>query len=265
LNPANCVYLRTIKIESMLIREKRVKSILSKSGIPGVDYCVNPYVGCSHACKYCYATFMKRFTGHKEDWGTFVDVKVNAPEILNRELKRARAGHVMISSVTDPYQTAMEGKYKLTRQCLEALLPHRFSIGILTKSPLVLRDLDLLRQLKEVEVGFTVTTDRDEIRKLFEPNAPPIEARVQALKTLHENGIRTYAFIGPVLPQNPERLAESLGPHVDSVLIDRMNYLPKTVKLYRLRKLDRWLDYDFVDEILERLQVGFAGKDVCIC
>jgi DNA repair photolyase len=249
----------------MIIREKKVKSILSKSGIPGVDYCVNPYVGCSHGCRYCYATFMKRFTGHKEEWGTFVDVKMNAAEVLGRELKKARPGHVMISSVTDAYQERVEGKYKLTRRCLEALLRYQFSVGILTKSPLVLRDLDLLEQFKDVEVGFTVSTDRDEIRKIFEPQAPPIQARLQALKTLHEKGIKTYAFIGPVLPMNPERLAESLRPHIDSLLIDRMNYVSKTRKLYRLKDLDEWLDYDFVDEILERLQAGFAGKEVCIC
>ncbi|HXZ35624.1 MAG TPA: radical SAM protein, partial [Thermodesulfobacteriota bacterium] len=80
-----------------MIREKEVKSILSKSGIPGVKYCLNPYVGCAHACKYCYATFMKRFTGHTEPWGTFVDVKRNAPEVLRRQLKRITRGYVMIS------------------------------------------------------------------------------------------------------------------------------------------------------------------------
>jgi DNA repair photolyase len=253
------------RIMDLSIKEKRVKSILSKSGIPGVTYCVNPYVGCSHGCRYCYATFMKRFTGHREAWGTFVDAKVNAPEVLRRELKRAPGGHVMISSVTDPYQAAMEGKYKLTRQCLEALLHHDSSVGILTKSPLVIRDLDVIKKFREIEVGFTVTTDREEIRKTFEPHAPPIQARIEALKMLHEHGIRTYAFVGPVLPMNPELLAQELRPHVDSVLIDRMNYLSKTRKIYRLGKLDEWLDYDFVDEVLERLQAGFAGKEVCIC
>ena len=71
----------------LIIQEIRVKSILTKSGIPGVDYCINPYVGCYHACRYCYATFMKRYTGHTDAWGSFVDVKLNAPEVLQRELK----------------------------------------------------------------------------------------------------------------------------------------------------------------------------------
>ncbi len=249
---------------NLVIQEKRVKSILSKSRIPGVDYCINPYVGCSHGCRYCYATFMKRFTGHTEPWGSFVDVKTNAPEVLHRQMKKADRGHALISSVTDPYQP-IEERHKLTRRCLEVLLPHQSSVNILTKSPLVLRDLDLLKQFKEMEVGITITTDDDEIRKIFEPHAPPIEGRIQALKALFEAGLKTYAFIGPLLPMNPEGLSEKLNPYVHSVLIDRMNYASKTRKIYASRKLNQWLDYDFVDEMIERLEMGFAGKDLCIC
>jgi len=251
-------------ISSCIIKEKKVKSILSKSGIPGVDYCINPYVGCSHGCRYCYATFMKRFTGHTEPWGSFVDVKTNAPEVLQRQIKKAARGHILISSVTDPYQP-IEEKYKLTRRCLEVLLPYQSSVDILTKSTLVLRDLDLLKRFKEVEVGITITTDDDEIRKIFEPHASPIPARIQALKTLFETGLKTYVFIGPLLPMNPEALSEKLNPYVHSVLIDRMNYATKTRKIYTSKKLNQWLDYDFVDEMIERLQMGFAGKDLCIC
>ena len=251
-------------IGEFMIREKQVKSILSKSGIPGVDYCLNPYVGCAHACKYCYATFMKRFTGHTEPWGTFVDVKRNAPEVLHRQLKRTPRGYVMISSVTDPYQP-LEKKYGLTRRCLEVLLQNQFPTGILTKSPLVLRDTDLFERFEEIEVGITVTTEDEKIRNIFEPHAPPIESRVQALKKLHELGIHTYAFIGPLLPQNPESLAKKISPHVDSVLIDRMNYPSKTVNLYRRHNLAEWLDPGFIDWILERLKGEFKGKEVNIC
>ena len=251
-------------MRELLIREKEVKSILSKSGIPGVDYCLNPYVGCAHGCKYCYATFMKRFTGHTEPWGTFVDIKVNAPEVLQRQLKRAARGYVMISSVTDPYQP-LEEEYGLTRRCLEILLKHQFPVGILTKSPLVLRDLDLIRQFDDIEVGITITTDDEVIKKIFEPGTPPIAARIQALKELHDRGISTYVFIGPLLPQNPESLAEKIGPHVDSVLIDRMNYESKTIGLYRRFGLLEWLEGGFVDGILDRLKKGFGGKEVSIC
>ena len=251
-------------MKELLIREKRVKSILSKSGIPGVDYCLNPYVGCAHGCKYCYATFMKRFTGHTEPWGTFVDIKMNAPEVLQRQLKRTARGYVMLSSVTDPYQP-LEKEYGLTRRCLEILLKHQFPVGILTKSPLVLRDLDLIRQFDDIEVGMTITTEDEGIKKIFEPGTPPITARIQALKELHDQGVSTYVFIGPLLPQNPESLAEKIGPHVDSVLVDRMNYLNKTIGLYRHHHLTEWLEEDLLDVILHRLKKGFPGKQVNIC
>jgi DNA repair photolyase len=248
----------------LLLREKRIKSILSKSGIPGVDYCLNPYVGCAHGCKYCYATFMKRFTGHTEPWGTFVDIKMNAPEVLQRQLKRTARGYVMLSSVTDPYQP-LEKEYGLTRRCLEILLKHQFPVGILTKSPLVLRDLDLIVQFDDIEVGMTITTEDEGIKKIFEPGTPPITARIQALKELHDQRVRTYAFIGPLLPQNPEVLAGKINPHVDSVLVDRMNYLNKTIGLYRRYHLTEWLEEDLIDDILHRLRKGFSGKEVNIC
>ena len=247
-----------------MVREILAKSILSRSGIGGVDYCINPYVGCSHGCKYCYATFMKRFTGHREPWGSFVDVKINAPEVLRRQIRKAAKGVVMISSVTDPYQ-AIEGRYKLTRQCLEVLLDCQFPVHILTKSPLVLRDLDLIKRFKDIEVGLTITTDDEEIKEIFEPYAPPIEARIHALKTLFESGIRTYAFIGPLLPMDPEELSGKIKPYADEILVDRMNYVSKTLKIYKTRHLGKWLDDGFNEGLIARLQKGFAGKDLRIC
>ncbi len=247
-----------------VIKEKKARSILSKSGISGIDYCINPYTGCSHGCKYCYATFMKRFTGHMEAWGSFVDVKINAPEVLQRQMKNAAWGNVMISSVTDPYQP-IENQFKITRQCLEVLVAYQFPVNILTKSSLVLRDLDLLQGFEEIEVGITITTDNEKIREIFEPNAPSIESRIHALKELTENGIKTYAFIGPLLPLNPEALAEKIRPFIQSVMIDRMNYASKTRRIFEFRKLKKWLDHDFVDEIIERLEIGFLGKEVSIC
>ena len=249
---------------SLIIREIKAKSILTKSGIPGVDYCINPYVGCSHGCRYCYATFMKKYTGHTEPWGGFVDVKINAPEILQKQLKKARKGRVLISSVTDPYQP-IESKYKLTRQWLESLLQCQFPVDILTKSPLVLRDIDLIKKFKDIEVGITITTNDEKMQKIFEPNAPSIMARIRTLKALHDKGIKTYAFIGPVLPMNPEALSEKINPHVDSIIIDRMNYTSKTLKIYQRMNLNEWLEKDFIDDIIQRLKNGFSGKPVTIC
>jgi DNA repair photolyase len=183
----------------VIVKEINCKSILTKSGIKGVDYAINPYVGCGHGCVYCYAIFMKRFTGHKEDWGTFVDVRVNAAEVLARQMKRAKQSNIAIGTVTDPYQP-LERKYQITRACLEVLAAYDFPISILTKSDLVLRDLDILHRLRDVEVGFTIATLDEKARQVFEPRSSPILARLAALAELAEAGIRTWAFCGPLLP-----------------------------------------------------------------
>jgi DNA repair photolyase len=182
----------------LIVREIECKSILTKSGIEVVDYALNPYVGCRHGCVYCYASFMKRFTGHKEDWEAFVDVKVNAAEVLARQMRRAKWGNIALSTVTDPYQP-LERRYEISRACLEVLTAYDFPISILTKSALVLRDLDLLRRLRDVEVGFTITALDEEVRRVFEPRSSPVPARLQALAELAEAGIKTWAFCGPLL------------------------------------------------------------------
>ncbi len=170
----------------------------------------------------------------------------------------------MISSVTDAYQP-IEAKYKLTRKCLEVLLQYQFPVDILTKSPLVLKDLDLIKEFNDIAVGVTITTNYEKIRKVFEPKAPSIIARINILKKLHNNGINTYAFIGPVLPMNPEALLEKISPYVDSIIIDRMNYTSKTLKIYKRMNLSKWLEDGFIENIIQRLENGFAGKPVSIC
>lgn len=204
----------------MVIKEIQSKTILSASKI--FPYVINPYRGCQHNCSYCYARFMKRFTGHKEAWGQFVDVKVNAPDLLKREITAKKPGKVWISGVCDPYQP-LEAKYKLTRQCLEILLQNSWPVVVQTKSPLVLRDIDILKKGRYFEVGFSIATADDTIRKLFEPFAPSISDRVKALDELHKTGIRTFAMIAPMLPA-AEDLAEVLSGKVDYVILDRMNY-----------------------------------------
>jgi DNA repair photolyase len=205
---------------TLIVQEIQAKSILSPSKIN--PWVINPYTGCQHGCSYCYARFMKRVTGHKEPWGTFVDVKVNAPDLLRVEIPKKRPGRVWVSGVCDPYQP-LEKKYLLTRQCLEILARHEWPVIIQTRSPLVLRDMDIIRDAREFEVGLSVTTADDAIRKLFEPDAPPIPDRIQALEELHNAGIRTYAMVAPVLP-GAEGLAGLLNGKVDYVLVDRMNY-----------------------------------------
>jgi len=204
----------------MIVKEVSAKTILSKSKVS--DYTINPYVGCEHGCTYCYATFMKRFTGHKEPWGTFVDVKANAHRLLEQEINKKAVGRVWISGICDPYQP-IEKKYGLTRKCLEILLRHDWPVVIQTKSPLVLRDSDLLRNSQKIEVGLTITTADDEIRQIFEPNAPSVEERVRTLDQLHSAGIKTYAMIAPLLP-GAENLPQHLIEKIDFAIVDRMNY-----------------------------------------
>ena len=217
----------------MLIREIIAKTILSKSQIS--DYAVNPYVGCSHACIYCYAKFMKRFTGHREPWGEFVDVKVNAAELLAREVTKKKVGRVWVSGVCDPYQP-LERKYQLTKQCLQILVANDWPVMVQTKSPLVLRDIEILKRSADIEVGFTITTADERMRRLFEPGAPPTAKRIEALEKLHTAGIRTFAMIAPILP-GAEGLPDMLQGKVGNVLVDRLNYhyADAVYKKYRMQ------------------------------
>ena len=245
----------------MKVGEIFSKSILTKTAISSFDYCINPYVGCGHGCLYCYASFMKRFTGHQEPWGEFVDVKINAPHLLRKQLKRARRGLVALSTVTDPYQP-LEKSYQVTRRCLEALLESEFSVNILTRSPLSLRDIDLFKKFKEIKVGLSITTDDEDVRKIFEPHSPSIFSRVKTLRTLHEEKVGTYAFIGPMLPLDPEKLVAMLDGVINEVLIDRMNYPNRVKATYHKAKLDRYLEEDFFRLAGIELKERFEKKGI---
>lgn len=179
----------------VLIRDVQTKNIMTKSSLPVGGYSVNPYVGCTHGCKYCYASFMKRFTGHTEPWGTFLDVK-HWPEIKNP--RKYRGQRVVIGSVTDGY-LPQEEQFRNTRKLLEQLRGSEAEILICTKSDLVVRDLDLLKQLGKVTVSWSINT-LDEAFHLDMDKAVSIERRLAAMKTVYEAGIRTVCFISPVFP-----------------------------------------------------------------
>lgn len=204
----------------MIVKEILAKTILSNSKIH--DYVINPYIGCRHGCSYCYARFIRKFTGHDEPWGEFVDVKVNAADLLRNGIRRKKPGSVWISGLCDPYQP-LEATYKLTRSCLEILIDNHWPVVIQTRSPLVVRDLDIISKAAQIEAGLSITTADDKIRKLFEPEAPSINERINALDQLHRNNIRTYAMIAPMLP-GAESLVPLLQGKADYVLVDRMNY-----------------------------------------
>jgi DNA repair photolyase len=202
---------------------------------------------------------MKRFTGHKEPWGEFVDVKINAADLLKHEIVRAAPRRVWISGVCDPYQP-LEREYELTKECLKTLIQHDWPITVQTKSPLVLRDIDLFRTSDKVEVGLSISSADDEIRELFEPGAPSIGERLRALQRLHLAGIKTYAMIAPMLP-GVERLAGQLSGTVDYVLIDRMNY-HYSDWVYRKYHLEDAMSRDFFSSKGEELASAFGEQDI---
>lgn len=178
------------------IKEIQVKSILSQSNLPIGDYSANPYTGCTFACKYCYACFMKRFSNHPEEWGEFIDVKYweplkNTQKYANKEL--------FIGSVTDPYNP-QERKYQRTRALLEELKDSGIKLSVATKSDLVLRDLDLIKSFKNPRVSFSINTLDEGFRKDMD-RAVPIKRRLEAMKTLYNEGITTTCFISPIFPQ----------------------------------------------------------------
>lgn len=214
------------------ISEIDAKTILNKSRISDVEFAINPFIGCQHGCIYCYAQFMKRYSGHlNDDWGSFVDVKVNAPIILENQLRKRRNPErpsVLFSSVTDPYQPTEE-QYNITGRCISLLQNYDFPVSILTKSDLVLRDLNLLGMNKTNEIGMTIISLDEDIRRIFEPGAPPVKRRIDALREISEVGISTYAFVGPVLPflGKPDvydLLRELSELNLDYIYVDRLNF-----------------------------------------
>ena len=217
----------------MFIKEIEVKDIMTKTNLPVSDYAVNPYVGCTHACKYCYASFMKRFTNHPEPWGEFVDIK-NWPEI-NKPGKYI-GKEVFFCSVTDPYQP-LEKKYGRTRALLEQFQNTGISLSISTKSDLILRDLDLIKTFPGAHVSWSINTLDEAFRKEMD-RAVSIERRLAAMKQFYEAEIETTCFISPIFPgiTNVIEIIERAKDHCNMVWLENLNLRGD----YRKRILD-WI------------------------
>ncbi|MDF2722886.1 MAG: radical protein [Paenibacillus sp.] len=209
------------------VRHTEPKRLLNPASgfLTGYSHTLNPYAGCQFACSYCYVRRMPIALFREERWGDWVDVKTGAAGRLKKEIAAAkRKGPVTIfmSSSTDPYQP-IEYKERVTRTLLEAMneTPADF-LFVQTRSPLVTRDIDILTKLNavsRVRVSMTVETALDEVRKAFSPYAPPIAARMKALKQLAAAGLPVQAAVSPVLP-GADGLAEKLAGVVDRVCID---------------------------------------------
>lgn len=204
----------------ILIRDVETKNIMTKSSLPVGGYSVNPYVGCTHGCKYCYASFMKRFTGHTEPWGTFLDVK-HWPEIKNPQ--KYRGQRVVIGSVTDGY-LPQEEQFQNTRKLLEQLKGSGAELLICTKSDLVVRDIDLLKKMGKVTISWSINTLDEDFRADMD-KAVSVERRLNAMKQVYDAGIRTVCFIAPVFPgiTDFEAIFQRVKDQCDLVWLENLN------------------------------------------
>ena len=204
----------------MIIKEIQVNDYLTKSNLPASDYVINPYVGCTHGCRYCYASFMKRFTSHKEKWGEFIDIKLCDKKI---DLKKISGKNVFLSSVTDCYNK-FEEKYKITRNILEQLVDSNCYLSISTKSKLILRDIDLFKKMKNLVVCMSINTLDEKFRNDMD-NASTIKERMESLKELHNNGIYTVLFMSPIFPFITEwkEIIEETKDYIDEYWFESLN------------------------------------------
>ena len=228
----------------MVVNEITVNNYLTKSNLPDSDYVINPYVGCTHGCKYCYASFMKRFTGHKENWGDFIDIKrCNKPI----DLKKISGKNVFLSSVTDCYNQ-YEKDFCITRNILEQLVDSDCNLSISTKSKLILRDIDLLKQMKNLIVCMSINTLNEKFRSDMD-NASTIKERIDTLKELHNNGIYTVLFMSPIFPYITEwkEIIDQTKDYVDEYWFENLNlrgnYKKEILDYIRTNYSDLYSDY----------------------
>ena len=205
----------------MKVSQTTAKSILVKSNLPASDFVANPYSGCPHHCRYCYASFMKRFTKHEEEWGTFIDIKEYESKKLPSNLNRKT---ILLSSVTDPYNP-FEAKYHKSREVLQLLANSKAHIEILSKSDLMLKDIDLLKSIPDLSVGISLNTLDDVFRKDMESGAASVQRRLKALETLHREGIKTYLFISPIFPYITDirAICDRVSPYADMICFENLN------------------------------------------
>lgn len=207
------------------VGEIRTRVALPASRLPGLDYALNPYMGCQHDCLYCYAPYVTKRP--RAEWTTVL-ARTDLPQALAKEIK-GKKGMIGLGTVTDPYQEA-ERHLLITRRCLMEIIPHGLSVSVLTKSDLILRDLDLYKELKG-EVGITVTSVNDELSRMMEPGAPLPRRRVQALRRFADQGLNAYALIGPLLPLLTEKDLDEMVDELSStgikwVMLDRFRPRP---------------------------------------
>jgi DNA repair photolyase len=225
------------------------------------DFTLNPYAGCAFACSYCYVPKFPNGRHEAKDWGRWVEVKINAAELIRKERARVFGSSIFFSSATDPYQY-LELKYRLSRACLKELLMYGpAKITMHTRSHLMLQDLELLKAFGErLTVGVSFTTDDDLVRKEFEPQAPSLNRRLELISRLRSAGIDVYASISPLLPCNPERLVHLLSPYVSRAWVDAMRWTDVNTKPQLLSKYQDFFDPINHEKMVARVEAGFPHK-----
>ncbi len=254
------------------ITDTEARSILTPQRVGALkgafSYSLNPYRGCAFGCSYCYAKEFTHDDRLESTWGEWVWPKQNAPELLCREAGRLAFAKVFMASATDPYQPA-ERKHRLSRACLEvmlSMLPGPELIHIHTRSPYVLDDLDLIRAFDDrIEVAMSITTDDEEIRKIFEPTAPPIPRRLEALRTLTEAGVRTAASVSPALPSDPVHLAELVADATGRAYVEAIRFQKSEgygLELYRRHGLGQYLGPEHPAGVASALRARLGSERV---
>ncbi|KQB35267.1 SPL family radical SAM protein [Acidiplasma aeolicum] len=236
-----------INRKKIIINEINAKHALGISGMKELDYTLNPYLGCLHGCLYCYAIGMnpKNIAG---DWGNVLYVRKNITEILQMEAKKYKKGIVGISSITDPYNP-VEGKYRLTRNSIEILAKNNFYVTLQTKSPLALRDIDIIKKYRNtIDIGYTITTMDENIKEMIEPYSPSVRSRMRALKKFSENGIKTWIFIGPIIK------------NINDNLNDIYNIIEFASKIKSRIIYDKYVNYPGPGKYMENINYGISDS-----
>jgi len=246
----------------MEIKYVKCKTALSKSSLPGLDYSLNPYRGCQHGCLYCYVPNVLKIDRNK--WGSFVEARTNIPFILSKELKNKKPGTIGISTVTDPYQP-IENKLKLTRCCLEQIAKYNFPVCIQTKSKLVIRDIDIISRLSDVEIMFSIGTLDDNERKILEPNSSSINDRLNTMKKFSDEKIKTTVFFRPIYPtikvEDLERIIDIFIENgANEIMVDKFNLKPGILQILE-KKFPN--DIDLIKSITHFRQVFEEIRKIC--
>lgn len=258
----------------MKISKVKVRSVIGTSKISTFSHAINAYVGCPHACIYCYAKFMRRISGHSEEWGEFVDIKEFDENGIDKFLLGYTGQSVFMSSVTDCYNP-VESKAKNTRKILEKLAGSEVKLQILTKSKLVLRDISLFKTMPNLRVGVSISTLDNDLARIIEPRASLPKDRLEALKILRENGIKTLLFISPIFPEITPvfEIVDAYSGIADEIGFEELNAYPDSKDLILAfigRKFPKLLplykqiylfgDTSYFRNLLDEINVKMNGK-----